>query len=80
MSKICAVTGKKRTFGRNVSFSKRSTSRTYDANIQKHRIYVPELGKSIRLNVSARGMRHIDKAGGLVPALKAQGKTLRDVM
>ena len=39
-------------------------------NLQKKTVYIPELKKSIRLNVSARGMRTIEKNGAF--------KALRD--
>ncbi|HWK80051.1 MAG TPA: 50S ribosomal protein L28 [Thermomicrobiales bacterium] len=80
MAGTCALTGRKTTFGNNVSFSKRRTNRVYRANIQQHRIWVPELNRFVRLPLSAAGLRSIDKHGGLVAALKAHGKTLDDVL
>jgi len=80
MAGTCALTGRTTTFGNNVSFSKRRTSRVYRANVQQHRIWVPELNRFVRLPLSAAGLRTIDKHGGLVAALKAQGKTLDDVL
>ncbi|MCA9832723.1 MAG: 50S ribosomal protein L28 [Thermomicrobiales bacterium] len=76
MSKKCAITGRKTTFGRNVSFSKRRTSRTYKPNVQSHRIWVPELNRYVRMDVSAKGLRTITKKGGLRAALKAKGMQL----
>ncbi len=76
MSKKCAITGRKTTFGRNVSFSKRRTSRTFKANVHSHRIWVPELNRYVRLNVSAKGLRTISKKGGLHAALKSTGQAM----
>lgn len=72
MAKKCELSGKTTVFGRNVSFSKRRTSRTYKPNVHSHRIWVPELNRYVRMNVSTRGLRSIAKHGGLNQALKAQ--------
>lgn len=80
MAGTCALTGRTTTFGNNVSFSKRRTNRVYRANVQWHRIWVPERNQFVRLPLSAAGLRSIDKHGGLVAALRAHGKTLEDVM
>ena len=79
MSRRCVISGKTTTFGRNVSFSKRRTNRKYEANIHYKKIYIPELGTSVRLQLSTHAMRTIDKKG-LAAYLKSEGKTLRDIM
>lgn len=61
MSGKCDVCGKAKTFGRNVSFSKRRTSRDFRANVQKKRIVVNGIG--IRLNICTRCMRTLGKSG-----------------
>ncbi len=63
MSKVCEVTGKKVMFGNNVSFSINKTKRRFDANISKKRFYVPEEDRWVTLNVSARGLKIINKKG-----------------
>jgi large subunit ribosomal protein L28 len=40
-------------------------------NLQKKRIYVPELKKSIVLNISTRALRTIEKNGAFVTLKKA---------
>lgn len=79
MGKRCAITGKTTSFGRNVSFSKRRTNRTFGANIQTKRIFVPELGRTVRLNLSTHAIRSIDRKG-VGAYLAAQGKTVRDLV
>lgn len=79
MGKRCAITGKTTSFGRNVSFSKRHTNRAFGANIQTKRIFVPELGRTVRLNLSTHAIRSIDRQG-FTAYLASQGKTLRDVI
>ena len=63
MSKVCEVTGKKLMFGNNVSFSINKTKRRFDANISKKRFYIPEEDRWVTLNVSARGLKIINKKG-----------------
>ncbi|BDW91456.1 MAG: 50S ribosomal protein L28 [Allomuricauda sp.] len=63
MSKVCEVTGKKVMFGNNVSFSINKTKRRFDANISKKRFYIPEEDRWVTLNVSARGLKIINKKG-----------------
>ncbi len=79
MSKRCAISGKTTTFGRNVSFSKRRTNKRIGANIHMKRIYVPELGSSVRLKLSTHAIRSIDKLG-FMGYLRSEGKTLKDVL
>jgi large subunit ribosomal protein L28 len=47
--------------------------------VQNHTIYVPELGRSIRLKISARALRTLNKKG-LQPLLQREGLTLKNVM
>ena len=63
MSQICQLSGKKPMFGNNVSFSKRRTNRRWDPNVHDKSIFVPTLGKSLRLRISTHAMRIIDKKG-----------------
>ncbi|MEQ5792704.1 50S ribosomal protein L28 [Muricauda sp. NFXS6] len=63
MSKVCEVTGKKVMFGNNVSFSINKTKRRFNANISKKRFYIPEEDRWVTLNVSARGLKIINKKG-----------------
>lgn len=61
MSGKCDVCGKTKSFGNNVSFSKKTTNRDFRANVQKKRIVIN--GESQRLNVCTRCMRTLSKAG-----------------
>ena len=63
MSKTCEITGKKVMFGNNVSFSINKTKRRFDSNISKKRFYIPEEDRWVTLNVSARGLKIINKKG-----------------
>lgn len=78
MAKVCDITkrgsmngGRYSNRTRATQFNPCGTIRRYP-NLQKKSIYVPELKKSIRLTVSARGMRTIEKKGAF-RALKDAG-------
>lgn len=78
MSQRCQVTGTVPTFGRQVSHSHRRTSRRFTPNIQRKRFHVPSLGRTIRLRVSARGLRIIDRRGieSVVAEIRARGEKI----
>ena len=63
MSKICQVTGKKPQAGNNVSHAKNRNKRAFEPDLHKHRLWVESENRYISLNVSANGMRTIDKNG-----------------
>ncbi len=78
MPRRCSLTGKKPLVGNRVSHSNRKTKRRQLPNIQDKRIFVPELGRSVRVRVSTRALRTIDKKG-LMAFLRDQGLSLKDV-
>lgn len=63
MSKVCQVTGKRPVTGNNVSHSQRKTRRRFLPNLQHHRFWVESEKRFVRLRVSSKGMRIIDKKG-----------------
>lgn len=63
MSRICQITGKKAMVGNHVSHSKRRVKRAFSINLFKRNFYWPEEDRWIRLNVSAAGLRLINKKG-----------------
>jgi large subunit ribosomal protein L28 len=79
MSRKCKLTGKGPMSGNNVSFSQKKTKRRFLPNIQVKKIYVPELDRHVRIKMSVRAMRTVDKIG-LMPFLKKQGLALKDVI
>lgn len=78
MSRRCQITGKKPNNARNVSHAHNVTSRWQLPNLQRKRIYIPELKRFVRLRVSTRALRSINKLG-ILPFLKKQGLSLKDV-
>ena len=63
MSKICQVTGKRPVTGNNVSHAKNRTRRRFNPNLHHHKFWVESENRWIRLRLSAKGMRIIDKKG-----------------
>ncbi len=63
MSKICQITGKKAMVGNNVSHSNTKTKRKFNVNLFKKRFYWVEEDVWISLNISAAGLRTINKIG-----------------
>ena len=78
MKKVCAITKKGSIVGGGYSNRTRATKfyptgkvRKYP-NLQKKKLFVPELNKSINIEVSARGMRTMKK-NGIYKTLKKAG-------
>jgi|TARA_Y100001968_G_scaffold279725_1_gene275827 large subunit ribosomal protein L28 len=63
MSQICQVTGKKPVTGYNVSHAHNKTKRRFVPNLHWHRFWVESEKRYVRLRVSAKGMRIIDRQG-----------------
>ena len=63
MSRVCQITGKKMITGNNVSHSKKRTRRKFYPNLFDKKFYLPEEERWVRLKVSAKGMRIINKKG-----------------
>lgn len=63
MSRVCQVTGKRPQSGNNVSHANNRTRRRFLPNLHEHRFWVATEKRFIKLRVSAKGMRIIDKLG-----------------
>jgi large subunit ribosomal protein L28 len=63
MSAICQVTGAAPGFGNRISHSHRRTKRRWNVNVQRRRYWVPTLGRTVTLTVSAKGIKTIDRRG-----------------
>ena len=63
MSRICQVTGKRPASGNNVSHAHNKTRRRFMPNIHTHRFWVESENRWVKLCVSSKGMRIIDKKG-----------------
>lgn len=63
MSRVCQVTNKGPATGHNVSHANNKTNRRFLPNLHTKRFFVPSENRFIKLRVSAKGMRIIDKKG-----------------
>lgn len=63
MSKVCQVTGKRPQSGNNVSHANNRTRRRFLPNLQNKRFWLESEKRWVRLRISTKGMRIIDKHG-----------------
>ena len=77
MKKVCAITKKSSVVGGGYSNRTRATKfnptgrvRKYP-NLQKKKLFIPELNKSVNIEISARGLRTLKKRGAYTTLLKA---------
>jgi large subunit ribosomal protein L28 len=78
MSRKCSISGKKPLSGNNVSHANNRTKKWQKPNVHSKRIYVPELGRTVRVKLSTRALRNVSKLG-LMTYLKTEGLQLKDV-
>ncbi|OGT76218.1 MAG: 50S ribosomal protein L28 [Gammaproteobacteria bacterium RIFCSPLOWO2_02_FULL_56_15] len=76
MSRVCQVTGKRPMTGNNVSHAHNRTKRRFLPNLHDRRFWVAAEKRWIRLRVSTKGLRIIDKYGieKIVSDLRARGE------
>lgn len=77
MSRVCQVTGKGPVTGNNISHANNKTRRRFLPNLQHHRFWVEEEKRFVRLRVSAKGMRIIDKRG--ITVVLAESRRWQDL-
>ena len=74
MSKVCQVTGKRPVTGNNVSHAKNRTKRRFEPNLHHHRFWVESEKRFVRLRLTSKGMRIIDKKGIDVVLAEMRGR------
>lgn len=76
MSRICQVTGKGPLTGNNVSHANNRSRRRFLPNLHTHRIWVESEKRWVKLRVSQRGLRIIDRKGidDVLADLRARGE------
>ena len=76
MSRVCQVTGKRPITGNNVSHTKNRTRRRFLPNLQNRRFWIESEKRFVRLRVSTKGQRIIDKLGieDVLAAIRARGE------
>lgn len=78
MARRCQLTGKGPMVGNRVSHSHRKTKRRQLPNLQKKRLYIPELDRWVSVRLSTRALRTVNKKG-LLRFLKDEGLSLKEV-
>jgi large subunit ribosomal protein L28 len=75
MSNVCQLFGTSPAFGKKVSHSHRRTNRRFNPNVQSKRYYLPSERRWIRLRLSTKAIKTIDRRGieSVVTELRAKG-------
>ena len=75
MSKVCQITGKRPVAGNNVSHANNKTKRRFLPNLHSHRIWVEKENRFVKLRISTKGLRIIDKNGidAVLADIRAKG-------
>lgn len=63
MSRVCQVTGKRPVSGNNVSHANNRTRRRFLPNLHTHKFWVESENRWVKLRLTTKGMRIIDKNG-----------------
>lgn len=76
MSNVCQITGKRPVTGNNRSHANNATKRRFLPNIHSHRFWVESEKRFVKLKISTKGMRIIDKKGidAVLADLRARGE------
>ncbi|HUH05053.1 MAG TPA: 50S ribosomal protein L28 [Kofleriaceae bacterium] len=76
MSRVCQVTGKKALVGNKVSHSNHKSKRRFEINLHTKRFWFEEEGRWVKLRVTTKGMKVIDKRGlaAVVREMRARGE------
>lgn len=77
MSRVCQVTGKRPVVGNNRSHANNATRRRFLPNLQTHRFWVESEKRWVKLRISTKGMRIIDKNGIDAVLSDLRGKGVR---
>ncbi|NBW40204.1 50S ribosomal protein L28 [bacterium] len=84
MARRCDISGKQGQFGHRVSHAKNRTKHLFKPNLQSRKLFIPDAsapegGKYVKVKVSTRVMRTIDKLG-VRGALKKYGINVQDIL
>jgi large subunit ribosomal protein L28 len=78
MSKVCQVTGKGPMVGNKVSHANNKTRRRFLPNLHTQRFWLENERRFVKLRISRKGLRVIDKLGieQVVADLRAKGEQI----
>lgn len=75
MSQICELTGKRPNYGNTRSHANNKTRTRWDLNLKTKKYSIPELGTSLRLLLSTRAIRTVDRFSSFTAALMEAKET-----
>ena len=70
MSRVCNLTGKRGLVGNKVSHANNKTKMVQRPNLHTKQVYDPITGKKVKLKLSVKAIRTLDKMGSLSKFLK----------
>ena len=78
MARVCQITGKRPISGNNVSHAHNKTRRRFLPNLHTHRFWVESEQRWVKIRLSSKGMRIIDKKGidTVLAELRSTGQKL----
>ena len=78
MYRVCQVTGKRPAVGNNVSHANNKTRRRFLPNLHTHRFWVESENRFVKLRLTTKGMRIIDKVGidQVLTDMRARGEKI----
>lgn len=65
MARTCDLTGKRRLVANKVSHANNKTKTKKQVNLHTKKVFDPETGETIRLKLSAKAIKTLDKVGSL---------------
>lgn len=78
MARVCQISGLRHQTGNKVSHAKNKSKRKFEVNLQPKRLYLASEKRYVKVRVSTRMLRTIDKLG-LEGALRKYGKSTAEV-
>jgi len=73
MARTCDLTGKRRQVNNKVSHSNIKTKTLKQVNLQTKKVFDPETGTTVKLRLSVKAIRTLDKLGSLSKFLRKYG-------
>lgn len=70
MARTCDLTGKRRLIANKVSHANNKTKTKKQVNLQSKKVFDPATGETIRLKLSTKAIRSLDKIGSLTNFVK----------
>lgn len=73
MARVCEITGSRPNVKNMVSHANNRVKSIQLPNLQTHKVYVPELKRTISLRLSTRGLRTLRKQNNVLQFLRKSG-------